>query len=200
MPHNDPNWSGGQRRLHKCASRAVPAGGAAGAQAGGEGGEQPHCRLRKHVVQDHQYCEEWMSVKIERWWKCCRFAQRSRGSKRDKSQRRWDLVFQTGESHINLWPWLISQYDIRFAQNKSARSALMCPARRRSRYLKGHYLVLVIIIVIAIIMMIIIVVAIVMTIMIIVANKQEIIIVVPICNLQWSGVQRDSSPSCPRGV
>ena len=66
MPHNDPNWSGGQRRLHKCASRAVPAGGAPGAQAGGEGGEQPHYRLRKHVVQDRQYCEEWMSVKIER--------------------------------------------------------------------------------------------------------------------------------------
>ena len=66
MPHNDPNWSGGERRLHKCASRAVPPGGEAGAQAGGEGGEQPHYRLRKHVVQDLQYCEEWMSVKIER--------------------------------------------------------------------------------------------------------------------------------------
>ena len=74
------------------------------------------------------------------------------------------------------------------------------PRQKEKQVFKGHYLVLVIIIVIAIIMMIIIVVAIVMTIMIIVANKQEIIIVVPICNLQWSGVQRDSSPSCPRGV
>ena len=112
---------------------------------------------------------------------------------------RSSIVFQTSTFDLDI-TISKSQYDFRFAQNKSARSALMCPARRKSRYLKGHYLVLVIIIVIAIIMMIIIVVAIVMTIMIIVANKQEIIIVVPICNLQWSGVQRDSSPSCPRGV
>lgn len=122
----------------------------------------------------------------------------------ETSPKGGEILFSRQENLISTFDLDItiskSQYDFRFAQNKSARSALMCPARRRSRYLKGHYLVLVIIIVIAIIMMIIIVVAIVMTIMIIVANKQEIIIVVPICNLQWSGVQRDSSPSCPRGV
>ena len=154
------------------------------------------CRARSSILWGMDECE---NRKVMKMLQVCSEIPRQQARQVPKEVRS-SIVFQTGESHINLWPWLISQYDFRFAQNKSARSALMCPARRRSRYLKGHYLVLVIIIVIAIIMMIIIVVAIVMTIMIIVANKQQIIIVVPICNLQWSGVQRDSSPSCPRGV
>ena len=37
---NDDRWSGSEGGLHKCATRAVSAGGATSAQAGREGGEQ----------------------------------------------------------------------------------------------------------------------------------------------------------------
>ena len=43
--------SGAEGGLHKCAAGAVPAGGSAGAQAGGEGGEQQYFAIVCNILQ-----------------------------------------------------------------------------------------------------------------------------------------------------